>query len=318
MSDAPWMTAARFDASLDLLPEALRERALELRPYLFGARRDREVAESVELAFDAAYLRDEAAATAMLERAEARVASIAPKPSPGARPPAPSPTAKPRTVMMGGLRGRVAGGPDAAPLVAATDASAKKGARRRRDDFLGWAYITGHGHWGCGGRIFEGRLNPHRYGASLSGELRAVHMLLGDLGREFGEIPPMTVLIDSQGAIGFLRRWRAGHVDVMPEGYSLRPRHGPAAGDGKPTLVRLAEAVASHPQLTFEHVAGHSGHPLNEAADGLARFARACLAGERTGDRAALAGHASGLAAAFLAAWRDQGGPLPAAPGSAG
>jgi hypothetical protein len=63
--------------------------------------------------------------------------------------------------------------------------------------------------------------------------------------------------------------------------------------------------VAARPHLTFRHVGSHGGHLLNEAADALARMARSCAAGERTGDEAALTGHAGGLAIAFLRAWHE-------------
>ncbi|WP_158566917.1 ribonuclease HI [Actinomadura craniellae] len=296
MSDTPWLTVAEFENSLSLLPGALRERAVALRPHLFRPRRNRDVAEFVRLAFDAAYLKDLPAATEMMGRAESLVARL-PPPSP-----APPPTSKPLAIMYRGLRGLVPGQERSGPLIAATDASAKKGGRRRRGDLLGWAYITTDGRWGCGGRIFEGRLNPHRRGGALSGELRAVHMMLEDLT----DVPQMTVLTDSQGAISYLRRWQAGEVGAMPEGYSMRPRTASPGRSGKPTLARLAELVAERPRLRFEHVTGHTGHPLNEAADSLSRFARRCVGGEQTGDRTSLTEHASDLAGAFLAAWHDQ------------
>ncbi|WP_157996071.1 ribonuclease HI [Thermomonospora amylolytica] len=304
MSGAVWMSAAEFDAELETLAGPLRERVLALRPYVLGRRIDAGVAEAVRHAFYAVYAGDEAAAAVEVGRAEARAAELAAA-APGDAKPS---SVKARTVLRRGLRGRVAGGDGSGRLVAATDAAAKRRRSRRKGDVVGWGYITGRGDWGCGGTIFDGVLNPHRTGlGSLSGELRAVHMLLVDLSAA----GPMTVLVDSTGALGYLRRWQAGETGAMPEGYSTRRRTGSGSTKRKPTLVRLAEMVAASPHLRFVHVAGHSGHPLNEAADSLASFARKCLAGERRGGPAAWEEHASDLADAFLRSWREQGGPIP-------
>ncbi|PKK16234.1 RNase H family protein [Thermomonospora sp. CIF 1] len=279
------LSPAGFDKSLDLLAEHLRARAVALRPHVFGAGRPGQIAEAVSLAFDAAYLGDQHSAELMIERAEALVRALPARPR------------KPAAIVRRGLRGQQRRWADAAVLIAATDASFKH-------PHVGWGYVSSAGHWGCAGGTYRGMLNPNGRSGAMISELRAVHMLLTDLDTD----RPMTLLIDSRGALRFLRAWQSGRVGLMPNGYSLRPRFGAAAQSTKPTLVRLAEQVASRPGLRFEHVAGHSGHPLNEAADGLAGLARRCIAGDQDGDVDTLTARAQDLAAAFLHAWHSRPG----------
>ena len=109
---------------------------------------------------------------------------------------------------------------------------------------------------------------------------------------------PSLLLLDSASALAYLRSWQAGDISRMPEGYSLRERWG---GDSEtPTLVRLAKIMAKHPGIKTEHVAGHRGHPLNEAADALASLAWRKLPAAETRTRA------EGLVEAFLTAWYQQ------------
>ncbi|MEU5942247.1 hypothetical protein ABZ807_24375 [Micromonospora sp. NPDC047548] len=104
----------------------------------------------------------------------------------------------------------------------------------------------------------------------------------------------MTVLLDSLAALRYLRRWQSGETSAMPAGYSLRQRRW----SDQPTLVRLAEQVARRPDLAFGHVKGHSGHALNEAADGLSHMAR-----RRREEPFDLRPRAYALVDAFLRAW---------------
>jgi hypothetical protein len=100
------------------------------------------------------------------------------------------------------------------------------------------------------------------------------------------------VLVDSSAALGYLARWRCGDTTRMPRGYSLRPR-----GGGRPTLVRLAERVGQT-SAVFQHVKGHDGHPLNEAADSLSAMARRSVA-----ESFDLTDRAASLVEAFLRDW---------------
>ncbi|MEV1146522.1 hypothetical protein, partial [Micromonospora sp. NPDC049799] len=146
-----------------------------------------------------------------------------------------------------------------APLVAATDASWKGRTG-------GIAYVVSDGHYGLRGRG-TGPLDPTGVSRVLINELRAVDFLFAG----YDAVPAgMTVLVDNLTALRYLRRWQAGQTEAMPSGYSLRPRRSAP----QPTLVRLAELVSRRPDLSFAHVKGHSGHALNEAADGLSHMAR--------------------------------------------
>jgi ribonuclease HI len=290
------VTVSQFDASVDLLAPELRDRALQLRPLVWAGER-LDVVEAVALAFDAAYAGDQDAARSMIEQAEACLATGSTRP-PG--PPAGIPTA--HSLAKRGVHGHITGGDvRGGPCLVATDASVKK---RHNVIHAGWGYVAATGHWGFGGGAFAGELDPTGPSAAIVAELRAVYMALTGLSEQV----ELACLVDSQAAVSHLRRWQAGHVNDMPAGYSLRPRFGAARTSAKPTLVQLAELVAGRTGLTFGHVSGHAGHPLNEAADGLASLARRCVAGEQTGDAETLDIRARALVTAFLAAWQDYRG----------
>jgi hypothetical protein len=173
------------------------------------------------------------------------------------------------------------------PVVAATDAAYK-------NRLPAYGYVATDGRWGLD-RWHPGsmRVDPTGPSAVLVAELRAVAFLL----ERQGSLPSL-LLLDSAMALGYLRTWQSGDVTRMPDGYSLRERWG---GESKtPTLVRLAKLMASHPGINTEHVAGHRGHPLNEAADALASLAWRKLPTAETRTRA------EGLAQAFLADWYRQ------------
>ena len=169
------------------------------------------------------------------------------------------------------------------PVIAATDASWKKG-------HGGLGYLTSTGRWGF--RSWpQGRTDPTGRSKVLVNELRAVELLLSALG----EVSELVLLVDSLSALTYLRSWQNGRIELMPDGYDLRPR-----SHGAPTLIRLAERVAVFPGLHAQHVKAHSGHPLNEAADSLASIARRHLT--ESFDAAA---RAEDLAKSFLLTWHQ-------------
>jgi len=183
------------------------------------------------------------------------------------------------------MYGRVKGYDGAGPLVAATDASYKRGV-------AGIACVISNGSWGLnrwGSAIRHDPSGP----AVLVAELRAVAYLLEGPDRP----RPPELLLDSTIAIRYLRAWQRGRIERMPEGYSLLPRRGPQP---VPTLVRLAGIMAQHPEIRLQHVHSHTGHPLNEAADALASLAQRGLPAVETRSRA------EGLVKAFLRSWHEQ------------
>jgi ribonuclease HI len=184
------------------------------------------------------------------------------------------------------MYGKVKGYEGSGPLVAATDASYKRGV-------AGIACVVSNGSWGLSRWAPGNRHDPSGPAAVLVAELRAVALLLEGPDH----LRPPELLLDSTIAIRYLRAWQRGRIERMPEGYSLLPRRGP---EGAPTLVRLAGIMAQHPEVRLQHVHAHTGHPLNEAADALASLAQRGLPAVETRSRA------ESLADAFVRTWRDQ------------
>ncbi|MFF0251273.1 ribonuclease HI [Micromonospora zamorensis] len=263
------MRPDEFLRALAQLPPPLHDRVLILRPYTRATRCDdcQGIGDAVHLALTAAHYDELTSADELLGTAERLAAAHAP----------------PRPDQQRG-RGRVVRWSQASgPLVAASDASWKGRAG-------GIGYVVSDGHYGLLGRG-TGRLDPTGISRVLVNELRAVDYLLTG----YDEAPVgMTVLLDCLVAVRYLHRWQAGETDAMPAGYSLRRRRW----SDKPTLVRLAEQVARRPDLTFAHVKGHSGHALNEAADGLSHMAR-----RRREESFDLRPRAHALVDAFLRDW---------------
>ncbi|MEV6373608.1 ribonuclease HI [Micromonospora musae] len=240
------MRPDEFLRVLDLLPDPLHDRALTLRTYVKSRRCETctAVGDTVRLALTAANYDELREAMRLLDTAEqlATQHDLA---------------CRPQLQPNRGQVGRWA--TTSAPLIAATDASWKGRAG-------GIGYIASDGRYGLCSR-YPGRVDPTGNSRVLVSELRAVEFLLTAY-----DTPPvgMTVLVDSLPALSYLHRWQDGETEAMPDGYDLRPRYSAL----KPTLIRLAELVASRTDLTFTHVKAHAHHALNEAADSLARMAR--------------------------------------------
>ncbi|MEW9530567.1 ribonuclease HI [Microbispora sp. NPDC049125] len=233
------------------------------------------------LAFDAAYLGDKEAAERMIARAETAANG-------GGHEPFCTVTRVPGlgTAALVKNGGQVPGFDGDGPLFAAADAAWKSG-------HGGLGFVASDGRWRFqswgGGDL--GRADPSGPARVLILELRAAFMAIRTLSEDASR---STLLLDSQGAVSYLRAWQSGNVRRMPDGYSLRVRNSGAP----PTLVRLAEAVAELPGLKIHHVKGHVGHPLNEAADSLAKL------GMRKPPDAK--SRAEGLVKAFLGSWQAE------------
>jgi hypothetical protein len=262
-----------------LLPEELRDRADLVRRHTYrhgGCDPCRAAGEAMVLCLTAAQYDDLVVAEDLLGNAEHLVASHAHGDE----------VTSDRN-LLAGLHGEVRGyrphrtGPPSCDLVAATDASWKGAAG-------GYAYVTSDGRWGLRSHS-RYHLDPTGPSRALVNELRAVEFLLTAVQAPGLRI---TVLVDSAPALGFLAHWRTGDTWRMPRGYSLRPR-----STGPPTLVRLADRI-SRTDVAFQHVKGHDGHPLNEAADSLSAMARRWV-----GEHFDVTDRATGLVKAFLRDW---------------
>ncbi len=117
----------------------------------------------------------------------------------------------------------------------------------------GWAWATEDGRQGSGG---------HADTTNNLMELRAVYEALG----AFPSDTPLLIQADSMYVINIFTRWLSGW---QAKGWKTAAK--------KPVLNREAiEMIAERlddRDVRWEHVKGHSGHPLNELVDTLARTA---------------------------------------------
>lgn len=262
----------RLGRRLDVFSEPLRSRVIAVRCQYRG---NRAAADLITAAVTAASAGDAAAAEALVAKAESLVV-----------PP------ELRSAIRAGIQGRVEVPPGAVPVTVATDGSAGHG-----DGVIGWAYVASNGQWGLQARDYRDRTWVHGNVGVLSAELRAMNMALRAIGG------PVTVLADSQAAMSLLGTWMVGNARRMPRWYDATQRRG----GQKPSLVVLAETIAARAgEVSLEHVRGHSGHPLNEAADQIARLTRRRLA---EGGGADLPAKAEEIVRTALKAWHQAGPP---------
>jgi ribonuclease HI len=163
--------------------------------------------------------------------------------------------------------------PDGERITVAVDGSYKLTVNR--DDKvskpMSWAYVTTNGLYGMGTSLAPGSVVGDAEKRWLQAELRAIAAALHAVKGPH----PITVLSDSKDALSFMTLWRDGY-EVWPGGYN------PArAGGRESTLGLLARRARQDRDLIqTEYVPGHTGHPLNEAADALAHIARAWATGQ--------------------------------------
>jgi len=130
----------------------------------------------------------------------------------------------------------------------------------------GWAWIVDDHQWRAGGW-------PRA--TNNQGELMAVLDLLHATAHRSNEA--LHILCDSQYVINSVTKWMPGWK-----------RRGWRKADGKPVLnqellAQIDTALAGR-EVTFEWVRGHTGHPLNEAADLRARAAATAFQAGRAPD----------------------------------
>lgn len=123
----------------------------------------------------------------------------------------------------------------------------------------GWAWYIDDSNWAAGG--WENSTNNR-------GELSGIIKILEATAHTDYDL---SILADSQYAINSITKWMAGWK-----------RKGWKKSDGKPVnnqdlMIQLDElmtaAKTAGRNISFQWVKGHSGHPLNEAADSRANAA---------------------------------------------
>ena len=120
----------------------------------------------------------------------------------------------------------------------------------------GWAWYVDDTCWAAGGWA---------HGTNNKGELTAVLDLLQQTAHLSEDL---LVYCDSTYVINSITKWMVGWK-----------RRGWKKGDGKPVLnveiMKALDTAMVGRRVEFAWVKGHSGHPLNEAADRLANRAAA-------------------------------------------
>ncbi|MGV0852609.1 RNase H family protein [Mycolicibacterium phlei] len=171
-----------------------------------------------------------------------------------------------------------------APVTVATDGSV-------RGKVTGYGWLASTGEYGLMGfRHLKKQTGPK---VVLVAELRAIAKAVQSLrGRD------ITILSDSRQAVAMVLRWMAGDF-VLPEGYSVERANGRTPGLITAQKMIYAERERLHPVW----VKAHSGEPLNEGADALAKLASRFVRGDSGLDNAEYHRRAADLAAAFAAAF---------------
>lgn len=121
----------------------------------------------------------------------------------------------------------------------------------------GWAWVVSPTCWDAGG---------WDHGTNNLGELTAVLELLRATRDAGLADEPVHILADSQYAINVITKWMHGWK-----------KKGWVKTDKKPIanleIIQEIDRLIAGRQVTFEWVRGHTGHPMNERADDLARGA---------------------------------------------
>jgi ribonuclease HI len=134
-------------------------------------------------------------------------------------------------------------------IIAATDGSAIG-----NPGPAGWGWYVDEGCWAAGGWA---------HGTNNMAELTAVLDILQQTAHLDDDL---LLYCDSTYVINSVTKWMAGWK-----------RRGWRKGDGKPVLnveiMKALDQAMLGRRVTFQWVKGHSGHPLNEAADRLANGA---------------------------------------------
>ncbi|SHT90715.1 ribonuclease H [Mycobacteroides abscessus subsp. bolletii] len=171
------------------------------------------------------------------------------------------------------------------PVTVATDGSVRKTS-------LGCGWLADSGAFGLRGFQHSNRM--HGGSKVLISELRGIDEALRRLGRH----EHITLFTDCQAAITMAKAWQRGE-QVMPGGYITELGEGEEAElvSAFRRIHRLRERVE------IRWVRSHSGEPLNEGADALARLASRYMRGDSGLSRQEYRQRAAALAEAFAGAF---------------
>lgn len=171
-----------------------------------------------------------------------------------------------------------------APVTVATDGSV-------RGKHAGFAWLASSGDYGLAG---------YRSSSQTVGTDETLVAELCAIGDAVSQLPGrhLTVLCDSQNAVTMARRWIRGD-SVLPAGY--------ADAEDVALEVFRHRIFAERSRLEIGWVRGHSGHPLNEGADALARLASRKQRGDCDVSGDEYGRRALGIARAFAAEFRRSG-----------
>ncbi|WP_367576214.1 RNase H family protein [Mycobacteroides abscessus] len=161
-----------------------------------------------------------------------------------------------------------------------------------RKTSLGCGWLADSGAFGLRGFQHSNRM--HGGSKVLISELRGIDEALRRLGRH----EHITLFTDCQAAIAMANAWQRGE-QVMPGGYITELGEGEEAElvSAFRRIHRLRERVE------IRWVRSHSGEPLNEGADALARLASRYMRGDSGLSRQEYRQRAAALAEAFAGAF---------------
>lgn len=173
---------------------------------------------------------------------------------------------------------------DLGPITVATDGSIRR-------SYAGIGWLASSGAHGMSGYVSSSK----RVGVDpvLVAELAAIGAAVRGLPRH-----RLTVLSDSRAAIAMVNRWTLGEF-VTPADYPET--------DSKSVwnLAAIQRRVyADRTRITLRWVHGHTGEPLNEGADALARLASRYRRGDQDLNEDEYRRRAAGIAEGFAAEFR--------------
>lgn len=150
---------------------------------------------------------------------------------------------------------------------------------------ISWGYVAANGQYGLGTATQPKAVVGDR---AFGSELRAIFWALEQLPNA----NPISVITDSKDAVDLINTWRAASrvegwtaEDLpMPPGYTLDRASGNEA-----KMMRLAKQFAEDPDWLTASWCRAGEHPLQAAADKLAKVARIWAIGEVTKDDAEVA-----------------------------